>query len=667
LPRQCWSNALEADRLLVALPLDELPRTPADGRRLPTVRTSLIDRTPPPSWGDVFCWSRTRSNESLERRSVKHQGDGQRVPGLLARRGRYNTGVRRLRVGLAQINPGVGDFEGNVAKIVEGMERARQHGVTLVAFPELAIAGYPPEDLLFKSAFVDANLRALEDVRRASRGLTAVVGFVDRQDDIFNAAAVLSDGVLAGVYHKQFLPNYGVFDENRYFQAGRETPVFECGDTVFAVNICEDIWYPTGPTTVQAMAGAEVIVTINGSPFHAGKAHFRERMVATRAADDLVCLAFVNMVGGQDELVFDGGSIVVDQDGELLARGRAFEPDFVAADLDLDAVFHARLRDSRRRKEKLGAAAAARRITIAPPPSPVPLEPLARQIAPPLGRVEEVFHALVVGTRDYVRKTGFTRVVIGLSGGIDSSLVAAVAVEALGREHVTGVTMPSPFSSAGTRNDARRLARNLGIDFLRIPITPMMSGFRRALAKPFKGLKEDVTEENLQARIRGNLLMALSNKFGWLVLTTGNKSEIAVGYSTLYGDMAGGFAVIKDVPKTVVYEVARFVNDRAGRPVIPESVLERAPSAELRENQTDQDTLPPYPELDAILEAYVEEDRTVKELIARGFAAETVRRVVRMVDRNEYKRRQGPIGVKITPRAFGRDWRLPISNRFIDR
>jgi NAD+ synthase (glutamine-hydrolysing) len=575
--------------------------------------------------------------------------------------------VRRLRAGLAQINPTVGDFEGNVAKIVDGLERARRLGVALVAFPELAVPGYPPEDLLFKPAFIEANLRALDDVVRASRGVTAIVGFVDRQDDIFNAAAVLNDGALGGVYHKQYLPNYGVFDENRYFQAGRETPVFEYGETVFAVNICEDVWYPTGPATLQAMAGAELIVTINGSPFHAGKAHFRQRMVATRAADDVACMAFVNMVGGQDELVFDGSSMIVDQRGELLARGRAFEEDFVVAELDLDAVFHARLRDSRRRQDKLGAQPAVRRIPLVPPRASGPLEPLVRGIAPSLDRVEEVFQALVVATRDYVRKTGFKRVVIGLSGGIDSALVAAIAVEALGREHVTGVTMPSPFSSAGTRGDAARLAKHLGIEFLRIPITPMMGAFDRALAKSFKGLPADVAEENLQARIRGNLLMALSNKFGWLVLTTGNKSEIGVGYSTLYGDMAGGFAVIKDVPKTLVYEVARFVNDRAGRALIPQSVFERAPSAELRAGQRDQDTLPPYAELDAILEAYVEEDRSVKEIIAQGFDPETVRRVVRMVDRNEYKRRQGPIGVKITPRAFGRDWRLPISNRFQDR
>ena len=572
--------------------------------------------------------------------------------------------MRRVRIGLAQINTTVGDFGGNVKKVVEGMERARRLGCDLVAFPELTLTGYPPEDLLFKPAFIEANLRALEDVRRASAGVTAIVGFVDRREDIFNAAAVVADGELGGVYHKQFLPNYGVFDENRYFQAGVESPVFEFGDTIFAVNICEDIWYPAGPTTAQAMAGAELIVTINGSPYHRGKAHFRERMVATRAADDLVAMAFVNLVGGQDELVFDGGSFVVDQAGECVARGRAFAEDFVVADVDLDAVFHARLQDSRRRKEKLAKADGAPRIALARPAVRPAAEPVPASMAPTLGDVEEVFHALVLGTRDYVQKNGFRHVVIGLSGGIDSSLVAAIAVEALGRENVTGVTMPSPFSSSGTRSDARRLAKNLGIEFLTVPITPMLKSFTRALAGPFKGLKEDVTEENLQARIRGNLLMALSNKFGWLVLTTGNKSEIGVGYSTLYGDMAGGFAVIKDVPKTLVYEVSRSVNTRAGRAVIPESVFDRAPSAELRPDQKDQDTLPPYPELDAILEAYVEQDRSIRDIAAASFDIETVRRVVTMVNRNEYKRRQGPLGVKITPRAFGRDWRLPIVNRF---
>jgi len=575
--------------------------------------------------------------------------------------------MRRFRVGLAQINATVGDFEGNVRKIVDAIERARALGCGLVALPELAITGYPPEDLLFKPAFIEANLRALDEVTRATGGLTAVVGFVDKRDDIFNAAAVLHDGARAGVYHKQYLPNYGVFDENRYFQAGTDAPVFTAGETTFAVNICEDIWYPTGPGTLQALAGAELVVTINASPYHAGKAHFREKMVATRAADDLVCLAFVNLVGGQDELVFDGASLIVNERGELVARGRQFEEDFVVADLDLEAVFRARLHDSRRRKEKLRADGAASRVVLpalaAPPEAPPPAVPEVT----PLERVEEVYRALVLGTRDYVWKNGFKHVVIGLSGGIDSSLVAAVAVEALGRENVTGVTMPSPYTSGGTRRDSERLAKNLGIEFLSIPITPVLNAYRRALAKAFKGLKEDVTEENLQARIRGNLLMALSNKFGWLVLTTGNKSEYSVGYTTLYGDMAGGFAVIKDVPKTLVYEVTRKVNELAGRAVVPPSVFERAPSAELRPNQTDQDTLPPYADLDAILEGYVEEDRGVKDLVARGHAEDTVRRVLAMVNRNEYKRRQAPIGVKITPRAFGRDWRLPIVNRFRER
>jgi NAD+ synthase (glutamine-hydrolysing) len=571
--------------------------------------------------------------------------------------------MRRLRVALGQINATVGDLEGNVRLIVHGIERARALGCSLVAFPELAITGYPPEDLLFKPAFIEANLRALDAVTQASRGLSVIVGFVDKRDDIFNAAAVLHDGRRAGVYYKQYLPNYGVFDENRYFQAGTETPVFVAGETTFAVNVCEDIWYPAGPTAVQALAGAELVVNINGSPFHAGKARFREQMISTRALDDQVCVAYVNMVGGQDELVFDGASLIVNERGECIARGLAFEEDFVVADLDLEAVFRARLHDSRRRKEKLRARDEATRISLPPLPA---LEAQAlppREVAAP-APLEEVFGALVLGTRDYVRKNRFKRVVIGLSGGIDSSLVAAVAVEALGRDNVAGVGMPSTFSSAGTRRDAQRLAKNLGIEFLTIPITPLLNGYKRTLGKAFKGLKEDVTEENIQARIRGNLLMALSNKFGWLVLTTGNKSEYSVGYTTLYGDMAGGFAVIKDVPKMLVYEVARHVNERAGRPVIPETVFTRAPSAELRPNQTDQDTLPPYPELDPILEAYVEQDQGVNDLIARGFPADTVRRVVAMVDTNEYKRRQAPIGVKITPRAFGRDWRPPIVNRF---
>ena len=520
--------------------------------------------------------------------------------------------MRRVRVALAQMNPTVGAVEANARLVMAGMDRARALGCDIIAFPELVLTGYPPEDLLFKPAFIEANLRALADVARASRGITAVVGFVDKRDDIFNAAAILHDGAQAGTYHKQYLPNYGVFDENRYFQSGTEAPVFTLGESVIAANICEDIWYPTGPTTLQALGGAELVLSINASPYHAGKGRFREKMLATRAADDLVCLAFVNTVGGQDELIFDGQSFIFNEKGECVARGKPFEEDFVVADLDLD----------------------------------------------------EIYQALVLGTRDYVTKNGFSHVALGLSGGIDSALVAAIACDALGAANVTGVTMPSQYSSTGTRSDAARLARNLGIEFLRLPITRVLATYKRALAKPFKGLKEDVTEENLQARIRGNYLMALSNKFGWLILTTGNKSEIGVGYSTLYGDMAGGFAVIKDVPKTLVYQVAEYVNRKAGRDVIPRSIFDRPPSAELRPDQTDQDTLPPYPVLDAILEAYVEGDQGVADIVARGFDATTVKRVIAMVDRNEYKRRQGPIGIKITPRAFGKDWRLPIVNRF---
>jgi len=570
--------------------------------------------------------------------------------------------MRRIRVGLAQINPTVGAIEANARLVLDWMERARAAGCDLVAFPELALTGYPPEDLLFKTAFIEANLRALADVARQSRGITAVVGYVDKRDDIFNAAAVLHDGAQVGTYHKQYLPNYGVFDENRYFQSGTEAPVFAVGATVLAANICEDIWYPTGPTTLQALAGAELVVTINASPYHAGKAQFREKMLATRAADDLVCLAFVNTVGGQDELVFDGQSFIFNEKGERIARGRAFEEDLVVADLDLDEIFRARLHDSRRRKEKLRAAGPTR-ISLPPLPRREKPRPPAHEIQA-LEPVEEIYQALVLGTRDYVTKIGYKHVVIGLSGGIDSALVAAIAVDALGAANVTGVTMPSPFSSVGTRRDAARLAKNLGIDMLRVPITGVLKAYKRALAAAFKGLKEDVTEENLQARIRGNYLMALSNKFSWLVLNTGNKSEIAVGYTTLYGDMAGGFAVIKDCPKMLVYKLSEHANARVGRELIPKAVFTRPPSAELRPDQTDEDTLPPDAELDAILECYVEGDQGVADIVARGFDAPTVKRVIAMVDRNEYKRRQGAIGIKITPRAFGKDWRLPIVNKF---
>src|SRR5262244_677573 len=526
--------------------------------------------------------------------------------------------MRRVRVGLAQVNPTVGAIEANARLVIEWMGRARAAGCDLVAFPELTLTGYPPEDLLFKPAFIEANLRALADVTKESRGLTAVLGYVDKRDDIFNAAAVLHDGAHAGTYHKQYLPNYGVFDENRYFQSGTESPIFAAGDVTLAANICEDIWYPTGPTTRQALAGAELIVTINASPYHVGKAQFREKMLATRASDDVVCLAFVNMVGGQDELVFDGHSFVFNEKGECLARGKAFEEDLVIADVDLDQVFRARLLDSRRRKEKLQADQSTRRISL--PTLPAKDKPkLPVHEVEALEPLEEIYRALVLGTRDYVTKNGFAHVVIGLSGGIDSSIVDAVAVEALGAANVSGVTMPSPYSSAGTRRDAVKLAKNLGIDLLRVPITGVLKAYKR---------------------------------------------ELAVGYTTLYGDMAGGFAVIKDCPKTLVYKLSEHANARAGREIIPRTVFTRPPSAELRPGQKDQDSLPPYEELDAILACYVEGDQAVADIVARGFDVATVKRVVAMVDRNEYKRRQGAIGIKITPRAFGKDWRLPIVNKF---
>jgi NAD+ synthase (glutamine-hydrolysing) len=586
--------------------------------------------------------------------------------------GRYTRGenlVRVLRVGLAQINPTVGDLEGNVAKILEHAERGRELGVDLLCFPELAITGYPPEDLLLRRRFIDDNLRALEKVTAASSGLTLVVGFVDQDDDIYNAAAVVHDGRLAGVYRKQYLPNYGVFDENRYFQAGRESPVFRVAGANVGLTISEDIWYPGDPARSEAFGGAEVIITITASPFHAGKRQFRERMLSTRASDNAVFLCYLNPVGGQDELVFDGGSMVFNPRGDLLARCRQFEEELLVCDLNLEEVRETRLHDPRRRKDKLAAGASGLSpiIEVSQERAPGERPPLSPSENAPLDPLAEVYAALVLGTRDYVRKNGFEKVLVGLSGGIDSSLVAVIAADALGIENVVGVSMPSRYSSEGSRTDAAALARNLGLRLLSIPIEGAFTASLQTLAEAFADTEAGVAEENLQARIRGNILMALSNKFGWLVLTTGNKSEMATGYSTLYGDMAGGFAVLKDVPKTLVYELARYRNPPeagGGAPVIPQSVIDKPPSAELRPDQLDVDSLPPYEVLDPILLAYVEEDRSLEEIVAQGFDEATVRRVMTMVDRNEYKRRQAPPGVKITPRAFGRDRRLPIANRY---
>jgi NAD+ synthase (glutamine-hydrolysing) len=570
-----------------------------------------------------------------------------------------------LRIALAQINTTVGDLAGNEQKILDGLVHARGLGVDLVVFPELAVPGYPPEDLLLKPSFVTANLACVERLAAEATGITAVVGFVDRSDDLYNAAAILHEGRVAAKYHKTYLPTYAVFDEDRYFRSGERPVIFSLGEAVVGVTICEDIWYPGGPAKLEALAGAQLVINISASPYHAGKGLARERMLATRAADSVVCVAFCNLVGGQDELVFDGGSVVFDGRGERVARGRQFEEDWVVTDLDLAAVFRQQLHDPRHRKQRLTrATGAVRSVDLSPRGAPTHRPSIPAVVAPRLEPAAEVYRALVVGTGDYMRKNGFRQAVIGLSGGIDSALTAAIATDALGSENVVGVFMPSRYSSCESREDATQLAHNLGIRFLTVPIDETFQAYLDMLAEPFAGQEADVTEENIQARIRGNILMALSNKFGWLVLTTGNKSEMGVGYATLYGDMAGGFAVIKDVPKELVYELASFVNATAGHDVIPQRILDKAPTAELRPDQKDVDSLPPYAVLDPILNAYVEEDRSLREIVALGFDEETVREVLALVDRAEYKRRQAPPGVRITQRAFGKDRRLPITNHY---
>jgi len=574
--------------------------------------------------------------------------------------------VRRLRLGLAQINTTVGDLDGNAAKVLEYVGRARELGVDLLSFPEMTITGYPPEDLLLRPQFIGDNLAVLQGVVKDCQGITAVVGFVDRDHDVHNAAAIIHDGRLVDVYHKQFLPNYGVFDENRYFQAGTRCPVYVVAGIGVGVSICEDIWCPDDPTRAQAHAGAQVIININGSPYHKGKRRFRQQMLATRASDYAVFICYTNQVGGQDELVFDGASMVVSPSGEVLAQAAAFEEELLICDLDVEETFQARLHEPRRRKERLASTASTSvaQVPVSDEPLAEEKPPVERRRAPSMGDDAEVYGALVLGTRDYLLKNGFQKAVIGLSGGIDSSLVAAVAVDALGSENVVGVAMPSRFSSEGSIRDARELADSLGIQLMTIPIEESFSTFLDLLSEPFASTEFGVAEENIQSRIRGLIIMALSNKFSWLVLATGNKSEMATGYATLYGDMAGGFAVIKDVPKTLVYRLAGYRNSLGPKAVIPQSVMEKEPSAELRPDQRDVDTLPSYETLDPILEAYVEEDKSVDEIAAMGFDEELVKRVMTMVDRNEYKRRQAPPGVKISPRAFGRDRRLPIANRY---
>ena len=553
-----------------------------------------------------------------------------------------------LRIALAQINPTVGDLPGNRQKIVEYIARARAKDADIVVFPELAVCGYPPEDLLLKEHFVRDNIKSLNLLAREVKGIAAVIGFVDidKNKRLYNAAAVIADGRLKGVYRKKELPNYGVFDEKRYFTPGDDNIVFALGGHVFGVTICEDIWIEGSVYHKQVKSGADLLINISSSPYDVGKLKKRQELLRKRARQTKTFICYTNLVGGQDELVFDGGSMIIDPRGKTLAFGKPFEEDLVIADVPVKP------------KGKTSKAVVLSKGVFHGTQTPV-----GKQIAPEGSGLERIYKALVLGTRDYARKNKFRDCLIGLSGGIDSSLVAAIAVAALGKENVIGVSMPSRFTSAGTRNDARALAQNLGIKFHEIPIERMFVTYLEQLREVFGEQPFGPAEENLQARIRGTLLMTLSNRWGSLVLTTGNKSEVGVGYCTLYGDMSGGFAVIKDVPKTTVYDLARLVNAKAGKELIPKSVIDRAPTAELRENQKDQDSLPPYDILDEMLKEYVEEHRSLAYM-ARKNDKELVKKVIAMVDRNEYKRRQGPPGIKITPRAFGKDWRLPITNKY---
>ncbi len=560
----------------------------------------------------------------------------------------------RLRIALAQINPTVGDLKGNVEKIINFTMQAKRLKADIITFPELAMCGYPPEDLLLKKQFVRNNLKALNLLIEKISDIVVIVGFVDRdrEGNLYNAAALIHERKLKGISHKIELPNYGVFDEKRYFKPGNKPFVFALGRTVLGVNICEDIWVKGGVAKSQAERGAGLIINISASPYHSGKVVSREKMLKERAEETNAYICYNNLVGGQDELVFDGGSIILDPQGKRIVTGKQFEEDLVVADLPIMVKNKLKARVRREYHIKLDKLKEAKKPD------------LPKRYFKKLDRVNEIYNALVLGTRDYVRKSGFKKAVIGLSGGIDSSLTAVIASDAIGCENVIGISMPSRYSSQETRCDSKTLAGNLGIRFIVVPIDSIFNVYLMLLEKEFLGFERDVTEENIQARIRGNILMAFSNKFGWLVLTTGNKSETSVGYCTLYGDMAGGFGVIKDVPKTLVYELARFRNEREKRKLIPQTIFNREPSAELKESQKDVDSLPPYPVLDPILKCYVEEDKSFEEIVAKKFDSEIVKNVIHLVDRNEYKRRQAPPGIKITPKAFGKDRRLPITNRY---
>src|SRR5215203_2717552 len=569
-----------------------------------------------------------------------------------------------MRLALAQIDSTVGDLDGNRERILARLADAKEAGADVVLFPELAVTGYPPEDLLLRPSFIRAAEQSLSVIAREVRGIVAFLGTPHLERDLYNACAVCAAGEVKALYRKRFLPNYGVFDEHRYFAPGRDLFLLEHGDALIGPTVCEDIWQPGPPATDLALAGAQLIVNISASPFHVGKEREREEMLKTRARDNVCFVAFVNAVGAQDELIFDGHSVVLDDEGEVVARAPGFEECLLVCDIDPEAVAGRRLREVRRR-------ALARERGGMPQPRVVRLQeprPAADRVEPPHAgfepELEQMRLALELGIGDYVRKNGFRDVVVGVSGGIDSALTVALAAEALGPDRVHCVSMPSRYSSEGTRGDAQRLAESLGCDFREIAIEPIVDAFGAALADHFAGRDPDLTEENLQARARGMLLMALSNKFGWLVVATGNKSELSVGYATLYGDMAGGFALLKDVFKTDVFRLALHLNERAGRELIPQTIIDRAPSAELRSDQLDEDSLPPYPKLDQVLEAFVELDRTREDLTSDGFDPDVVERALAMVDRAEYKRRQAPPGVKLRPKAFGRDRRTPITNRW---
>jgi NAD+ synthase (glutamine-hydrolysing) len=565
----------------------------------------------------------------------------------------------RLRVAAAQLNVVVGDLDGNAARILQAYDEAEAAECDLVVFPELTVTGYPPEDLLLRPAFVAQANEVVEKLASRTARAAAVIGFPELDGELHNAAAVCANGRIHGVYRKRLLPNYAVFDEQRYFVAPNESlPLFEIGGVKVGVSICEDAWSPTGPILAEAAGGAELIVNLNASPYYAQRLTERESMLATRAADAAVPIVYANLVGGQDELVFDGASLVFDEQGALIARGRQFRTDLLVVDVDVRDTTRPRVRD--RRSPTDAPRLPVTHVSAASPEA----ERVPARVEPTLAPVHEVYEALVLGTHDYVLKNGFTDVLVGLSGGIDSALVAAIAVDALGAEHVVGVLMPSRYSSAHSISDAEALVANLGIRSHTVPIEAAHAAFEAMLAPLFEGTAPNLAEENVQARVRGNVLMTISNKFGWMVLTTGNKSEMATGYATLYGDMAGGFAVIKDVPKTLVYALCHDVNERSGRDVIPRSVIEKPPSAELAPGQLDSDSLPPYEVLDPIIESYVEDDLSVGELVARGHDGDLTRRVAHMVDRNEYKRRQAAPGVRVSPKAFGKDRRLPITNRW---